>query len=696
MSENAAPNSAPPVPPFPPETPPEAASEAMSVNVEGNDRSTIIVAAGSVTMTGKELLPVTPISKAELDVVRTAWVSIGSQGEPITTVASATALLTGEGPALAVIAGPSGYGKRTAGVKALWDAAQAQQGAEGRLPALLEIVPDWDDPEVPDTSVLPEEPGTGYLLDVAAEIGTWKDPAKVARALVAYTETLRRKGSFMVVVSNDRDWPEGASGTLAQAVARATVRPDAHRVAIAHLEHVHHKSDRVHWLSADSSSAQSGGGAAHLLTRSSSPGEAVRLAAKLAAEEHSQQGLRNAIAAFQEWRDEIKKVFDATRNNADDRALLIASVFLSGEDALTVQSAARTLLGEVSEQNVRTILTGPDLTGRFESVEARVEERRVTLGHKPGYARAVLLHLWQQRPDIHNPLLEWLSGLTARQQVGARRLGAISDLLVELAMAQNDIRVIDKIRNWIDHDDTSEHLELIARVLATAAEADALGHTVRARLLKWAQASAESVAKTVALVCQTTFADHYPHQALVRLRHILDRTERDTAVTTAEEALCAMAGQDRQLPLVWGVVSKWAVQPRHLAGHRAFLSLLDPRTDPFVLRVMLAAAEKQTEVKEALVRGWSAVLSDERVDSEAGDLLIAWAHARVADDLVSADLVTDILRQVVGRHLMSTPISALVFGEPDVRYDAAVIDLRKELRLPGPDVLPAAGSPWGS
>ncbi|MFD9488592.1 hypothetical protein ACFWBX_32435 [Streptomyces sp. NPDC059991] len=45
----------------------------------------------------------------------------------------------------------------------------------------------------------------------------------------------------------------------------------------------------------------------------------------------------------------------------------------------------------------------------------------------------------------------------------------------------------------------------------------------------------------------------------------------------------------------------------------------------------------------------------------------------VADEwtLMQVWLITEILLQVVGRHLMSTPISALVFGEPDVRYDAS-------------------------
>ncbi|MFD9485653.1 hypothetical protein ACFWBX_17030 [Streptomyces sp. NPDC059991] len=663
--------------------------------MEGNDRSTIIVAAGAVTMTGKQLLPVAGISEAELDVVRTAWVGIGTKGEPITAVAAATALLTGDGAALAVIAGPQGHGKRTAGIKALWDAALVQKAEADRgLPSLMEIRPDWDDPECPDTSELPDAPGTGYLLDVAAEIDRWKDRAGVAGALVTHAEALRRKGSFLVVVCNEHGWPEEASGAVGRVVTRVAVRPDPHRVAMAHLEHVHHVPDRLYLLNTGDSGAGPTGDASHLLTENSSPADAVRLANGLASSDGSQQGLQDALAAFQQWQREVKDVFKKTEDNADDRALLIASVFLSGGEALEVQEAARSLLKEPAKQDVRAILTGPDLTTRFKSINARVDGRHITLDHRPGYARAVLLHLWQQRADIHTHLLAWLTTLTAPQQPGAGRLGPISDLLVQLAVAENDIRVIDKIRAWIDHDDDTEHLTLIAQVLATAAEADALGPDVRSRLLKWAQAPAEAVATTVALVCQTGFAKRYPHQALVRLQHILGRADRDTAVATAESALRLMAAQEHQLPLVWKTVSRWAGQPKNLSGHRAFLALLDPRTDPFVLRVMLTAAESKPEVREALVAGWSAALSDERVDPEARELLITWAHARMDDDLVSADLITDILRQVVGRHLMSTPISALVFGEPDVRYDAAVIELRKELQLPTSDLFPSAGSPW--
>ncbi|MFJ4522087.1 hypothetical protein ACIP4Y_14280 [Streptomyces sp. NPDC088810] len=45
------------------------------------------------------------------------------------------------------------------------------------------------------------------------------------------------------------------------------------------------------------------------------------------------------------------------------------------------------------------------------------------------------------------------------------------------------------------------------------------------------------------------------------------------------------------------------------------------------------------------------------------------------------ELLTELLSQVVLAHLVASPVSALIFGEPGVADDEAVIDLRKDLRL---------------
>lgn len=691
MSEGTGPGAVPPPPPSPPPSSPSSAvihpePAGFRVEVGNNQNSKIIVAAGSVSMTSRPLLPVADISQAELDAVRLAWVDVSVRDGSTRTAARALERLTGSGPRLAVVAGPPGYGKRTAGIKALWEVSRAEENARGQALSLREIVPDWERPGFPDISVLPDEPGTGYLLDVAAEIGSWQKPGSVAEQLVSYAEGLRFSGSFLVVIADEHGWPEAVSGAVAGVVARATARPSAHRVARAHLEYVHRRPDRVRWLDTvpPDKDTDPGGEAAHLLTDGSRPADAARLAATLASADDSPQSLDRAVSTFREWRSDVRGVFASTEDNPDDRALLVSSLFLDGKDALTVQDGARSLLGEDRETDVRTILTGPDLTSRLTAMGAEVRGRIVSLGHKPGYARAVLLHLWQQRADIHPHLLRWLDTVTSPRGPGADRLAAIGDLLVELAVAENDIRVVRKVHAWIDNgDDSPGHRELIARVLTVAAEADTLGAEVRALLLDSAQESSEAVATVVALVCQGEFAQHYPRQALVRLRHVLDRPEPDEAVRTAQRALRDIAAREGQLPRVWSTVIKWATEKKHLAGHRAFLSLLDPRVDPYVLQVMLAAAEQKEDVRQALVRGWNAALSDSRVDAECRELLLAWARARQAGQ-VSARFVAEILDEVVTEHLYSSPISALVFGEPGVAHDEAVIELRKELRLPAP------------
>lgn len=686
----AAPEASSP-PDAPQQRPRGAATADMNVDVRGNKRSRIIIAGGNVT--DKEPLPATGIPRSELDVVSQAWVSARLDGESVATAADAVDLLSSNGLALAVISGPSGYGKRTAGIRALWEIARSELNERGSELSLTEIQPDWDKPETPDISLMPDEPGTGYLLDVSAEISGWTRPGYVAGALVTHAETLQDVGSCLVIIADEHGWPAELSGTLARPVVRVKSRPSPHLVATAHLEYVHHKPERVRWLDASSTAGTDlADGATHLLKEDmSTPADASRLATLLAQAEDSASGLAEAKSKFQQWRTDVVDLFGKTEDRPADRALLIAALFLSGDKALSIQQAAQRLLGKPAEVDVEVILSGPDLASRLSDVFAKVTERHATLDHRPGYAQAVLNHLWQQRPDIHPHLLRWLDEITAPGEPGARRLAAISDLLVELAIAENDIKVIEKIRKWIDNGNTTvEHLQLIADVFAKAAEADGLGAKVRARLLDWAQDDAEPVAKVIALVCRTDFADHFPRQALVRLRHILDRTEPDSAVQTAKDALRALAAHDGQLPRVWGMVIRWATAQGHLAGHRAFLSLLDPQHDPYVLQVLLESADQNPDIKQDLMRGWRAALADSRVTTECRDLMIAWAHAR-AEALVPYTLTTDILRQVVTEHMYTSPVAAFVFGEAGVQYAEPVIALRRDLQLP---IHPPAPQPY--
>ncbi|WP_407838747.1 hypothetical protein ACE1OC_23995 [Streptomyces sp. DSM 116496] len=670
-----------------PDPDPAAEAKPVGVEVSDNKNSQIVIAGRDVTMHSKPPLTVTPIPSAEVEAVGLAWVGTGHQHERVSTAEDARVLMAGPGPALAVVAGAPGMGKRTAGIRALWQLSDARRRDGAQPLDLQEVHPDWERPESPDIELMPKAEATGYLLDVASEIDAWKAPGDVAKQLLAHAEKLREVGSYLVVIANEDGWPAEQSGAFDRVLVTARIRPSAHEIAIAHLKALYGKPVCADWLQRPI--VGSPGPAAMLLSASSTPADAVRLAARLAAVEESLEGLETAKSAFQEWRTDVKNVFTATEDKPEDRALLIAALFLDGEDALTVQEAARALLKDDKVGSVREILTGPDLTSRLNKVGVEVESRKVSLDHKAGYARAVLVHLWHQRADIHKPLLAWLDQLVTAE-AGPGRLRTISDLLVELAIAENDFRAITTIKEWIGKDSRDEHLDLIARVLTRAAEAPALGPQVRSKLLDWAQeTSSESVARVVALVCQGEFAEHYPSQALVRLKHVLGRPDHDEAVKTAEAALRTTARARGQLPRFWTALGKWSAEGRHLAAHRAFLALVDPQEDPWILQVMLSSAEQHPDVKDALIDRWSAALGNSKVDAESRQVLHNWAHAFV-DGHVELAMVKEILDEVIQRHLGSSPISDLMFGAPGVAYDEAVVSLRKALRMP------AQLQPWQS
>ena len=230
----------------------------MSVDVHSVASSQIIIAGGDVTMTDKERLPAADIAQVDLEVVSRAWVETSQGGGAVMTASDTVALLTSDGPALAVIAGAAGYGKRTAGIRALWQVSQAERNAEGKPLPLKAISPDWDKAEAPEVGCLPEQPGTGYLLDVAAEISSWEKPAEVAQALLTHAEKLRRIGSCLVVIADEHSWPEEASGTLGRVAVRAKTRPAPHRVAERHLEFVYRKPERLRWLNTATNAVSAG------------------------------------------------------------------------------------------------------------------------------------------------------------------------------------------------------------------------------------------------------------------------------------------------------------------------------------------------------------------------------------------------------------------------------------------------------
>lgn len=648
--------------------------QSARLNATNNWNSTVIQAAGSVIMTQRETLPVSSIAPDEIEAVRLGWVSHSTSGAALETVQKIRAAFNRSG--IAVVSGPAGMGKRASAIRAMWEEQQARLSVGQKPITLQQITADWEKPSI---NLLPRYEKAGYLLDVAAEIDNWENPQELASALIDHGNRLREHGSFLVVISSERGWRLGSAST-SQAHVPVAEKAAPREIAVQHLIQVYKLPDRARWLVKEKSSEQEGDGElAHLITDDTHPADAAALAASLSRIVDSREAREAVAAEFQQWRDHLNSVFGKTVGEADDRALLIATAFLEGAPALTVQAAARKLLGRSTLPDPSRILAGPDLRTRFESLGVSIKARCTYLDAKPGLARAVLQHVWEQRPDFHEHLLDWVRGITKSGGAGSSYIDNISRMLVDLAISEGDERILKLAVEWANAENASEEqYVVIANMMEAAADSSTLGPGARGMLLKWSQDPSMSLPRVVAMACMTGFSDKYPRQALVRLRHVLMRDQRDSAVIKAEQALTVIATKPGMLPRVWQNIVQWITKEEVIAGRRAFLALVDPTSDPLNLQVLIAAAESDSEVAENLVAGWSAALEDHAVHTEASAALAGWA-ARISDGSLFENSALEILDRVVARHLGTSPVSALLFGNPGTVDSLEVVNLRRSL-----------------
>ncbi|MDX3108779.1 hypothetical protein [Nonomuraea angiospora] len=632
----------------------------VEMSAEASDDAKIFQALGSIYF--RETVPEDDIPEEERATLRRAWVPVGTVSRLVERLRSG---------GLAVIGGAPGMGKRSAAIRALIEYSDERAAAGAKPLKLKQLTPDWER-EAPQASMLPTEANRGYLLDVSAEISEWSNPLETASALVARAARLRDERSCLILISNQSGWPLG-TGTVTAPYVLASERPDPREIAMAHLEKIHDRPARVAWLQLADDGAPLGT-CAHLITDDTAPADAAYLATLLAGATDDQDGIKAAIDAFQQWDAHLAKVFGGEGDKSvDNRALLIAAAFLGEAPALRIQSVARDLVGVSASSgnsdasHVRRILAGEELKTRFEVIGATPKGQNASLTGKPGLDNATVERVWTQRPDLQQPLLEWITRITAPKAEAEEHLQHIGRMLVRLAAAHSDVRLLRLVQKWVEAEGAAtDRRPLVAAILNEAAQDPTLGPVVRDQLLKWAQLSLD-LATTVALVCQMTFAEHYPRQALVRLQWILRRPQDDEAVRAAEEAVRLMAARPALLVKdVWPTITRWAVKDGMLSGRRAFLAMVDPRPSYSHLKELLAVADHKPEVRGTLLDAWRATLADETVDGEARAVLTAWAHGIVAGTLPESTTL-DVLDQIVQHHLTASPVSALL-------YDTTVVE----------------------
>lgn len=676
--------------------PGDRVSGGSGIHASNLTYSTLLQAGRDINLQQQEPLSTEPVTKTETDAVRHAWVAEDSEGKEIATASTVLAML-GQDERVVVITGSSGTGKTAAGLRALSELRPTLPGTGGqRLRLRLEhVLPDWDFVER-DKFLLPAEPGRGYLLDVSGESARWEKPGATARKFLGHAETLRGKGSYLVVIAGEHGWPEN-DPDLGRNVVRAVTAPPGDRIVRRHIEELHPQVARRGWLQENVPEADERGDAeagddrgrrsplADLLRADMQPGDAATLAAELGRISGAGGTITDARDLVLRWRERVSTVFRATQESADDRALLLAAVMLEGLGPAEVLHGARLLLEDQNARGIRDILTGRDLATRLAAVQAKSDGRRVTFSHLPGYPSAVLRHFWRQLSDVQPNLISWVKQLTGPKGLGVGRIREIADLLAQLAVDEGDLRPLDVAQAWAASGDAGQ--DGAARLLARVARDPALGQEARTRLRSWAGQEPRANATISAVVCQGSFAKEYPRQALTCLRWVLGRPEHDSAVFTAEKALRAMGADTRLLPRVWDTVNRWFTeyeQPEdrhHLAARRAFLALLHPATDHPAATLLLANALEHGDTADELVRGWSAALSVPALESQCEKVLTAWAKA-VAEGALDADAVVEVLNQVIRENWMTGPLSTFIAGRAGTEYTSqSVVDLRERLIL---------------
>lgn len=682
-------------------SPPAAQSDSRvaggkGIHAANNIYSTLLQAGRDINLHQQEPLATDPVTSQEMDAVRQAWVAEDEDGKEITTAPQVLERLCRD-ERVVVIAGPPGTGKTAAGLRALSELRPVLPGVSGsRLRLRLEhVLPDWDFVEK-DKFLLPAEHGRGYLLDVSGESARWEKPEVTAKKFLGHADTLRLKGSYLVVIAGERGWPEN-DPVLGHNVVRVVSAPPGDRIARRHIEQLYPRVARRGWLQeiapeVDGRNGGEGGKGQHgqvsladLLRADMQPGDAASLALELSRISDSGGTLKDARDLVLRWRERVSTVFRETQDSADDRALLLAAVMLEGLNPADVLKGARLLLKDQGKRGIRDILTGHDLVTRLETVQAKSDGQKVTFSHLPGYPAAVLRHFWRQISDVQPDLIEWVKALTTPKGLGIGRIRSIADLFAQLAVDEGDLRPLEVAQAWAATNDAGR--DAASRLLARVARDPAVGQEARTRLRTWAGKDSRDKATVAAVVCQGAFSQEYPRQALTCLRWVLGRPEHDSAVSVAEEALRAMGSDVRLLPRVWDTVKGWLTefeQPddrNHLAARRAVLALLEPDAARPAATLLLANALEHADTSEELVQGWCAALSVPALEGRCEDVLTAWATA-VTEGALDADAVVEVLNRVIREHWMTGPLSTFIAGRAGTEYTSqSVVDLRERLIL---------------
>jgi hypothetical protein len=239
------------------------------------------------------------------------------------------------------------------------------------------------------------------------------------------------------------------------------------------------------------------------------------------------------LDGLDDWRRDLHQRFE-NGIKPISRALLVAAAVLESSSIESIVDATRRFLQLVDYQEERPHpLEDPSLTAEFDQITEVFDPERSAF-RRPGYAAAIVPHVWNEFPRWRPPLRAWFHELLRYPKyLDEQGLGRVIVAFVSLAARTNEPELVTGTVAAQLGDD----VDLGAQLLLQGALDPVIGKMVRRKL--WNQAYNTTASRRqlmLAKVCgDPAYAERFPDNALYRLSHLAksDDPEVQEAVITA-------------------------------------------------------------------------------------------------------------------------------------------------------------------
>jgi hypothetical protein len=398
-----------------------------------------------------------------------------------------------------------------------------------------------------DLAAVANRHDTAYLLHLPDETLSAQDD--LAQQLIAHQDTLRRLGSYVVMVVGPR-WAGRDEFAGGQVIS--VEQPDLLRILDAELTHRECLTSLQAVL--DSPLASS-------LVQRSAVSDVVAFAARIEEAERAtpegvnrEQVLALAMAETRQWQRELGNWF-GDNGDVHSRLFLVSVAMLDGAPAELVMRAAN-LLAQRTQAPVTLDegLASKGVRALSEEADAQVTSDRLAFRHH-AYADSILNFVYQDRPGaFQQHLWAWATELPLQGNPSRTLADAIAQRLYRIAIGNQDLRFV---RGVVDAWYAGPLKPVVVDLLTALAISPQTGSLMRAKLNEWAVERRDSkVWYAVADVCCGEFAGLYPDAALVRLSNLAGQNNAEISGRVVD-GLLSLWGQPDQRSSVLSRIGIW-------------------------------------------------------------------------------------------------------------------------------------------